>query len=660
MSLQNFDFPGVTLTQSFAETGAGNISEQSVACIGQQYKLVEATDADYKAANKVEYTGEATTKNITPSGSTGVIDYVTEYQSLAMPNAAVQVCSITAVDNATTDLEARVIGFTIYIKDGNGNTANEAFKGRGVAVGDPVVLSGTGSADPVYTKVLAVGLAGADAAAGYKTITVGDVGTLTAVTTVKFCVERDVVYAGGTGAFTLASTGTLTIASNLEATTGIPVETSEPDKGLVLYATAYPQFREKRFDYKGVIESISSTADVDEVLGKPCAANPLALACYCALAAGNNTTVYFTGISAEDPDEYAEAIDLMGRMTNIYSIVPCTEDANIIRACLQMCQTQSEDPESIVRRSLWYGITQDDVPTIWEGTASFGMDSSTFTGLVTTSTDAYTNTAVREGDKLVLTVAPYTEWDVEGVAGEGIIEVDTTPGAPATATNQPVKIVRTRPLNRDLVADIIGKRVTQSIHAQGVWADGFRYNGETIANYAAAAAAAGMRAYEPCQRPLANLGYGFFTLAESHGFTRSQLKDIGKEGIWIIANNDEGTPINMRAITTAVANNLLKDEESIISNVDNMAVNLRQIGTDLVGCSNISPELLDLLEDQVIAKLDYFSVNRTGSVAIGPQILEYNFNKIYQDPVNLDEVWAEFDVTPPRPFNKFHMVMRVL
>jgi hypothetical protein len=185
-------------------------------------------------------------------------------------------------------------------------------------------------------------------------------------------------------------------------------------------------------------------------------------------------------------------------------------------------------------------------------------------------------------------------------------------------------------------------------------------NGESLPAYALAACPAGMRAAEPCQRPLSNLGYNFLSMAERKGFTNSQLKQLGAEGVWIIANNEDGLAINKKQVTTAVANNLNKDEESIIANADTIAINLINVGRNLVGCSNITPLLIDALAFDIGRLMDSYMINKTGSVYIGPQLISWSLLNIYQDPVNRDHIWANIECEPPKPFNRFNMTLLIV
>lgn len=214
--------------------------------------------------------------------------------------------------------------------------------------------------------------------------------------------------------------------------------------------------------------------------------------------------------------------------------------------------------------------------------------------------------------------------------------------------------------NYDIIADVISKRHVSNYRAVGVWADGILFNGEIVPNFAGAAAAAGMRSYEPCHRPLSNLDYVFFSVAGTHGFTRSQLKQIGREGIWIIANNSNGVPINMKQVTTALKNNINLDEESIVSNADEVCLSLCHVGENYVGNSNISSTLIFHLTADVTRVMDAKVVDTSGDFRIGAQLISWELLNVWQDPVNLDWIWADLECEPPKPFNKFKMTVRIV
>ena len=142
--------------------------------------------------------------------------------------------------------------------------------------------------------------------------------------------------------------------------------------------------------------------------------------------------------------------------------------------------------------------------------------------------------------------------------------------------------------------------------------------------------------------------------------TNSDLLKLGSNGVWIIDNNYEETPSNKKQVTTAVSNNLNLDEESIVANADSIALTLCHVGEDLVGCSNISPALLKSLSDTITALMDNYLVNRTGNAYVGPQLLSWSLDSLYQHEVLLDHIYAVITCEPPKPFNRFVMTLRIV
>ena len=577
MPITNFEFPGVTLRQTFAETPVGTERTLAVAVVGSIYKTHSASsespiDDVYDPAN-----GTTVSLPGFEKGST-VIDRDQKTQRLVVKNGAFSYHNVTAGSsvsikkNADSSIEFTGVSFT-----------DTPFHQRGVIAGDPIVLKSTVDENAVYTLTEVIAVSG-----DHKVYIASSVlnGITSDITAVYFCEYADASFDAGDTTFSINTTeGSVEIKPTLDnSPADSDLKTTLADLngtlGTFLGGKFYIEYREKVKAYNGKLGSVGTVSDIVNIFGYPNKDNPVALACYAAVLAGGNAVTYFTGVESESALAYSVALDFLDSYDNIYSIVPASTNKDIIKACLASCVAISNDEESTVRRALWYGI-------------------------------------------------------------------DTNSGLRSTA---------------DKVAELITQRQERSTSERAVcvWADGLYVNGELVPNFVGAAAAAGMRAYEPAQRPLSNLGYSFLSVSESSGFTNSQLKDLGRNGIWIIANNTDGLPINKRQITTAVSNNINKDEESIISNSDTVALALCYVGKNLVGCSNITPELIEDLRFQIELVLSTFSTNRTGSVYIGPQLLSYNVVSVYQDTINLDHIYADIEITPPKPFNRFHMTLRIL
>jgi hypothetical protein len=571
MALTNFDFPGVTLTQVFSETVTGTVGTLGVACVGQQYKTHNA-DYDTEAA-KITAVYDAANGLTTPLPglvNAANIDTDTAHQRLVVKNGVFSYFTATAEDLAPT-INGSTVTFNAAVTDGGGFTAAPQFGVRGAQIGDVVILKA--GEKTVTTEIIGINTV---TNKGYAEIRVADAGTIKSTDsglTVTFCLRANATYAQGSATFSIGPTGTLTINGGLVTTL---TELSDMS-GTLVSGDLYIEYREKANDFVGKFGVLADPDEVKAVLGAPSKDNPLALAVFFALSASKGTMVYFTGVKADDVVGYAEAFDFLENYPEVYSLVPASENADVIRAALSSAVSASEDEESKVRRVVWFGITP-------------------------------------------------------------------------TATGD----------NYDIIEDVVAKRYVSHYRAVGVWADDILYNGEVVPNFAGAAAAAGMRSYEPCHRPISNLEYTFFSVAGTHGFTRSQLKQIGKEGIWIIGNNSNGMPINMKQVTTAVKNNINLDEESIVSNADEVCLSLCHVGENYVGNSNISGILMHYLKSDIELIMDAKLVDTSGDFRIGAQLLSWKLLNLYQDSVNLDWVWAELECEPPKPFNKFKMVVRIV
>lgn len=555
MAINNFKFPGVELTQEFVQTPVTGISTLGVAVVGYQEK---------RNTTSFVYDGTAVTIDL------GSVPYCT---AITGDTVTVKVDGVFANYEATsssTDLAITGSTFTSGKKTATvvfGATVSGATAAFGTLVpevDDFVDLTGTGTAS---TTGVITAINGA-------TVTVSVTGaTLTGTTVSKVTFYKEVKDAvlEGTSIAEVDEKDILTIPAAVGSKIG-GKNTASDLVGTTDGAKAYPLYLEYGVN-RLAIGTIGSKDDIRGTFGG--LTGDVAIALTFALAAANGNTVDYVCVTSNDTEGYDKAMDFMNKTSTIYSVVPATYNADIIRTCIEDAANISNDPESKVRRVVWYGLQ-----------------------------------------------------------------------TPASAIKD--TLIATR------------KLIGSSYRAQAVWGDTPYYNGSQVPTFALAAAAAGMRAYEPTYRPLSNLGYDFFTLKEKNGLTASELLAMGAEGIWLIANNFEGTPTNLRQVTTAVSNNLNKDEESIVANADSIALTLCHVGEDLVGCSNISPALLKALSDTITGLMNNYLVNLTENVYIGPQLLSWSLDSLYQHPTMLDHIYAVITCDPPKPFNRFVMTLRIV
>lgn len=53
---------------------------------------------------------------------------------------------------------------------------------------------------------------------------------------------------------------------------------------------------------------------------------------------------------------------------------------------------------------------------------------------------------------------------------------------------------------------------------------------------------------------------------------------LGANGIWIIGNNANGTAVNKRQLTSAAADDINLDEQSLTTSVDNFILVIKHVG----------------------------------------------------------------------------------
>lgn len=588
MPVTGFEFPSVTLEQYFRPTAAGTVNELGVLIVGEQmytHKNVEVPSVLYNPDD----TGTTPIATAIP-GSTGyAAGSLAPTATLSLTDAAC--VYYTATDSGadpTFNLTAHWIDFGTCIADGNGYvTGKTGWPLGGVAVGDPIII------DDGTTKHMAI----VDAVLDANGLTEGK------LTRVSYELESGDTLADIEDASLCKSkSGTLEVIVDTtnntfkfgplvwydyskDKLTDTSVTTGWKVYSVSSWALTWSQYIDSGY---GVLNTVSDTEDLIETFGGIDVSNGMALACWFALMAGA-TPVYWTAISRDNTtslaSRYVDALEQLEQYSNIYSVVPCTKDADAIKACVGYCTSISQDKYSKVRRALWYGIDIDSI---------LGVTSDTPKAQIV----------------------------------EGLIN--------------------------------LRKARSNTYRAVCVWADDIMYDGEAAPNFVGAAAAAAMRAVERPHRPVSNMGYDFMTIRGTYKLKRSYLRDLGADGIWIIANNEDGLAINMKQVTTAVSSNINENEESVVANADTIALALCRSGEELVGKSNISPLLLATLGLDLRTVLDRFAVNTSGSAYIGPQILAYDILELYQDPVNLDHVIAAIECTLPKPFNRFVITLAII
>jgi hypothetical protein len=187
----------------------------------------------------------------------------------------------------------------------------------GVAAGDYLIIEDPagGGTDLVYT-VLAV-----DSATTLRTTK-----NFTATqTTLLFRIERKVDDIEVASSFVTVSGNSVIVAGGVTT-----VLTGETTPRTVNYAEVYIEYMSLRQDLRDV-DTASSETDVESKIGKVDARNPLAGVVNTALA-NTTTEIQFFGVKSDDSTGHNDALEIIEGRSDIYAIVPLTEDKSILAA----------------------------------------------------------------------------------------------------------------------------------------------------------------------------------------------------------------------------------------------------------------------------------------------------------------------------------------
>lgn len=479
----------------------------------------------------------------------------------------------------------------------------------------------------------------------------------TAIASISFCKVMDVYV--NTSDVTSTSTN---IGVSAAAATTLDLGVGQVEYS-VLSGTFYAQYRVLSTRFIGKEGMVASPDDVQAVLGKVCEENPLALAVACAAAQADNNFVYFTAVdpaSVENADDvtvasvYAQAAEVFADKDGRYGIVPCTEVKAVHQSLFAFVQAQSSQ-EIPYFKYLYAALQIPKSVTLAQdlklyATNAISYDQNTkYTAVKFEKSPLLDIPAVVRGDKLVfgdksLVVDKTNYKDTVYIVGNYSADLS---GTSAFSLQHYFKS------NDQIVDYLTQNKAISDRRCSYVFADGARYKGIAVPNYCVAAALAGLRSSSLPHAPLSNVPVASLTTDQTHQFTASQSKRLGAYGFWRVGQNEDGIVISRRQLTSAASGDPNYDEQSIVCDVDHICLSLKTAGRNLVGNSNITGQLLDLLQAQLRVRLSAFT--QAQDVYIGPQLLTFQLQAPEQDPVHKDRVYASFGGQPPKPFNRFHM-----
>jgi hypothetical protein len=457
-------------------------------------------------------------------------------------------------------------------------------------------------------------------------------------------------------------------------------------------AVMYVGYTAFRADLPMEVSTIESLSDIDDIFGTDLhPSNLLAWALYTAKSNAGAQPVYYIPTPDQQLTSYVSALAQAETERSCYSIVPLSAASDVMSAVEGHVDNMSA-PEEGKFRIGWFApeiargrIVTDystnglsETLTYTDAGDGAAPDASTTVVRITSSgTDSFKDANVGAIIYSDVGSAPSYDAFVAGdYSGNDRDEVRIT----SVLNNDEVEatIVKIASGNSDVLPNtatdaILYEDVTGSTLAQeyATTASGFdnerifavvpdrgisgmRVNGVGVKNVHLAAAFAGLRSTSAVQQPLSNVTInGFDTLNSSEViFSETNFSTMRDAGVWVVrqprTGNQAGKIFAQRQLST---NNLdiYRKEQSVTTNIDNIAFALLDGLFGYVGRVNITDATIALIRDSIETILR--GKTSANTATLGPQLASYEITSLEQVSSSLGTLKVAVALQVPLPMN---------
>ena len=520
-----------------------------------------------------------------------------------------------------------------------------------------------GLESPVYTRVRSVESDGT-------TVILEDAlpgATVTAATLCTFeeFVEIPETYAvdgGSTKNWSVTSTGTPKITVNATVKFG--------DKTLYRADGLHASYRELILKNADAIHEITLASNVAEDLGTVDPENPLAQAVYNAALNAGGQTVRFMAVESDDLDGFNKVLSTASLTKDVYFLCPVSRNEDVINAVKAHVESMSANPvPGHASAKRWrVAFVSKEIPTEHAAyTKEVSPDGEPYKAiaiannklqLVETAQHVGRFTRdLRSGDRVIFGT---TEYKVDSVLTNNEITVKDATIAQGTAETE-IKIYHayTKAETAGVIRDTSSSLASRRIY--NVWPSKFTTNGIEQTGEFAAACVAGLVSSCLPQQPVTNLELtGIGDVPDAYkNYSLDELNTIASGGTFIVMQDTPNDQVYVRhqISTDYEANNLNTAELSITKNLDSISYFFDDLMSPYIGKYNITPELIDVLENVITGGL--VSLESTSYGLYGPQLIADGTELLLleQDAVFKDHVNCNLKLNMPYPFN--HLVLKL-
>lgn len=414
-------------------------------------------------------------------------------------------------------------------------------------------------------------------------------------------------------------------------------------------------YREWVAEGVGKIQTVANSAELDLLPGPLVPENPLKYALYKALSNSGGVAVAYTNVQDDTADSWLDAFNLGLGRTDVYALVPLTQDPAIQNLAVSVVEQDSN--ETTCAWKICY-LNQKLPAEVCRIGREVSLDGKTVqgtlapTGIIRWTSLMDNNLAnldaslVVPGDTLkIFTGVGYETFTVESVVGQSIKVANPNEVLISTPSVIEVWHTYTRPEQAQWLADR-----AQSFSSRRVcliWPDAAMEGAYTLPGMMVCAAVAGLMSGSLPHQGLTRVAINGFDGVKEY-FTETELNEIAGSGVWVVTEDIDGTIYTRHACTTSTLG-LLYSEEMVTRNIDDISFKARSILDPYIGRTNVTAETLEDIRIKMTYYLDGISASNYS--AIGPQIIEYEILDIAQDVLLQDRINVVIQAVVPKALN---------
>lgn len=445
--------------------------------------------------------------------------------------------------------------------------------------------------------------------------------------------------------------------------------------------TIFIQYREWLQTLVGQMTSYATVSDLDDVAGPLDPDNPFKYGLYYALLNSRQRGTEARGVAVRDPavlDDWLNALEVVEGNRQFYNFAPMTFNKEVRDAVIGQASTESTATANNFKGVFVgiEGVTTRKVVSIdssTDGEEVLGTiaDNPNATGTqytllqVPAGNGAFVTNGVVAGDAVRFQFGDdgfgnesYETFVVDEVLSEDSILLVSGTDVAVTAA-QKLEIVHT--LNKAEQATHIAAEA-QAVSDSKVcacWPDVFGNGGRSLPGYYLAAAGAGLAGSVAPHAPLSGTAVaGVDDLSKSFGyFNNSQLNTMDESGVFIFAEDEDGTPQVRHGVTTDTTS-LNKREESMRRNYDSISLFFYNRVKQYAGRVNNTPTFLSKLRWDLKDAISFLKQSNFTD-DLGGQLIDGTVVSVTQHPLLLDHVEVYITLQLPAPANQLeiHLVI---